>query len=95
MLPGHWLNRRGDAAHFRLAAVSRSAAHFDETQLRHWQREAVRHASAREIIDWLGDRLAPLGDDARRDRFVGAVRGNLLFPEDADALIGMVSPGEI
>ena len=46
-------------------------------------------------MDWLGSRLAPLGNDARRDRFVSAVRGNLLFPADADALIGVVSPGEI
>jgi len=55
----------------------------------------LRHASAREIIDWLGDRLALVGNDERRERFVGAVRGNLLFPDDADALIGMISPGEI
>jgi glutamyl-tRNA synthetase len=93
--PGHWLKPAEMPGHFRLEAVSRSAAHYDETQLRHWQREAVRHASAREIIDWLGDRLALVGDDERRERFVGAVRGNLLFPDDADALIEMISPGEL
>jgi glutamyl-tRNA synthetase len=93
--PDHWLKPAEMPGHFRLEAVSRSAAHYDETQLRHWQREAVRHASAREIIDWLGDRLALVGDDERRERFVGAVRGNLLFPDDADALIEMISPGEI
>jgi glutamyl-tRNA synthetase len=94
-VPGHWLDPAEMPRHFRLAAVSRSAAHYDETQLRHWQREAVRHASVGELMDWLGSRLAPLGNDARRDRFVSAVRGNLLFPADADALIGVVSPGEI
>jgi glutamyl-tRNA synthetase len=93
--PDHWLDPAEMPRHFRLEAVSRSAAHFDETQLRHWQREAVRHAAARQLIDWLGTRLAPLGDDLRRARFVDAVRGNLLFPADAEALVAMVSPGDI
>ena len=91
----HWMDPAEMPRYFRLAAVSRSAAHYDETQLRHWQREAVRHASVGELRDWLGSRLTPLGDDARRDRFVSVVRGNLLLPADADALIGVVSPGEI
>jgi glutamyl-tRNA synthetase len=93
--PDRWLEPAEMPAHFRLATVSRSAAHYDETQLRHWQREAVLHASPRTLIAWLGARLARLGEDARRERFVGAVRGNLLFPDDADALIEMISPGEI
>jgi len=93
--PEHWLTPAQMHGHFRLAAVSRSAPHFDETQLRHWQREAVRHASAGELNGWLGPRLTALGDEARRDRFVAAVRGNILFPDEADPLIGMISPGDI
>ena len=93
--PDHWLDAADMPRHFRLDAVSRSAAHFDETQLRHWQREAVKHAAPRQLIDWLGARLAALGDDVRRERFVDAVRGNLLFPGDADALVAMVSPGDV
>ncbi len=40
-----WLETDALAQHFDLARSSRSAAHFDEAQLRHWQREAVGRAS--------------------------------------------------
>ena len=81
--------------HFRLEAVSRSPARYDEAQLRHWQREAVSRATAGELVDWLGARLAPLGERARRERFATAVRGNILLPDDADALVRVVCPGDI
>jgi glutamyl-tRNA synthetase len=93
--PDHWLEPAEMPRHFRLASVSRSAAHYDETQLQHWQREAVRHASPRDLLGWLGSRLDPLGSDDRRERFVAVVRGNLLFPADADELVGVISPGEV
>lgn len=93
--PDHWLEPGQMPGHFRLAAVSRSAPHFDEAQLRHWQREAVLHASTSELKDWLGPRLKALGDDTRRERFLTAVRGNILFPEDADPLIAVISPGDV
>jgi glutamyl-tRNA synthetase len=94
-VPDDWLEPAEMPGYFRLSSVTRSAPHFDEAQLKHWQREAVRRASDSELIDWLGSRLAPLGDDVRRQRFVAAVRGNLLFPGDADALIGVISPGDV
>ena len=85
-----WLETTEMARHFDLARSSRSAAHFDEAQLRHWQREAVTHAGEAELLEWLTGRLGPLGDDARRAAFVAAVRGNLLFPGDVEPLVGMV-----
>ena len=93
--PDHWLGPADMPGHFRLEGTSRSAARFDETQLRHWQREAVGRASAADLASWLGARLEPLGDAARRLRFVAGVRGNLLFPADADALVDVVCAGEI
>jgi glutamyl-tRNA synthetase len=77
-----WLETGEMAQHFDLGRSSRSAAHFDEAQLRHWQREAVTHAGEAEMLEWLAGRLGRLGDDARRAAFVAAVRGNLLFPAD-------------
>jgi len=85
-----WLDDEALVRHFDLARSSRSAAHFDEAQLRHWQREAVTHASEAELDDWLGDRLASLPDLARRTAFLGAVRGNLLFPADVEPLVEVV-----
>jgi glutamyl-tRNA synthetase len=90
-----WLETEALARHFDLARSSRSAAHFDEVQLRHWQREAVGRASEAALLDWLSGRLEPLGDAARRGAFVAAVRGNLMFPADADPLVALVCDAEV
>jgi glutamyl-tRNA synthetase len=80
--------------HFDLARTSRSAAHFDEAQLRHWQREAVGRAGEAELLSWLSGRLARLGGAQRQTAFLAAVRGNLLFPADVEPLVAMVcDPG--
>ncbi len=85
-----WLEAGEMPAHFHLERTSRSAARFDEAQLRHWQREAVGHSSAGELVAWLGSRLEKLGSAARIEAFVAAVRGNLLFPDDVLPLVAMV-----
>jgi len=83
------------AADFDLARVGRSAPHFDEAQLRHWQREAVLHASDSELLRWLDGRIARLGGAGREQAFVAAVRGNLLFPGDAEPLVDLVCAAEV
>jgi glutamyl-tRNA synthetase len=85
-----WLDDDALVRHFDLARSSRSAAHYDEAQLRHWQREAVTHASEAELGEWLGERLARIADPARRVAFLRAVRGNLLFPVDVEPLVDVV-----
>ena len=90
-----WLEAAEMAGHFDLGRSSRSAAQFDESQLRHWQREAVTHAGEADLVEWLGPRLAPLGDAAHRSAFVAAVRGNLLFPADAEPLVAIVCDAAI
>jgi glutamyl-tRNA synthetase len=85
-----WLEVDEMARHFDLSRSSRSAAHYDEAQLRHWQREAVARASEAELVAWLGQRLGPVGDPGRRAAFLAAVRGNLLFPADVEPLVAMV-----
>ena len=40
-----WLDLDEMPAHFDLRRTSHSAARFDETQLRHWQREAITRAT--------------------------------------------------
>jgi glutamyl-tRNA synthetase len=91
-----WLDLADMPAHFDLARSSHSAAHFDEKQLRHWQREAITRASTAEIEHWLGARLEALGNDAAaRAAFVDTVKGNLMFPTDADALIAVVAEDSV
>jgi len=89
---GHdeWLDLTEMPQYFDLGRTSRSPARYDESQLRHWQREAVTRASVDELLTWLGPRLEPIGGDVRRRAFVAAVRGNLLFPADADPLVRVV-----
>jgi glutamyl-tRNA synthetase len=89
---GHdeWLELAEMPAHFDLARTSRSAARFDEAQLRHWQREAVTRASVDSLVAWLGPRLDAFAAHARKVEFVAAVRGNLLFPVDAEPLVRTV-----
>jgi glutamyl-tRNA synthetase len=88
-----WLELEEAPAHFSLAGASRSPAHFDEAQLLHWQREAILRASTEELARWLGSRLERLPDLERRQAFIEAVRGNLMFPEDADLWL-LVIDGE-
>jgi glutamyl-tRNA synthetase len=90
---GHdgWLSLEELPRHFDIARTSHSAARFDEAQLRHWQREAVVHASEQELERWLGARLDPVGQGPQRAAFVQAVRGNVLFPSDVDELVAIVT----
>jgi glutamyl-tRNA synthetase len=86
-----WLEDAELVRQFDLSRSSRSAAHFDAAQLRHWQREAILHATDDDLLAWLGDRLQALGDRARQADFLAVVRGNLLFPVDVEPLVSIVS----
>jgi glutamyl-tRNA synthetase len=90
-----WLGLDELPRHFDLSRSSRSAAHFDEAQLRHWQRVAVARASDEELLEWLGDRLDRVGSHDRRLAFVAAVRGNLVFPADVGLLIDVACESTI
>ena len=85
-----WLETDAMAVDLDLGHSSRSAPHFDEVQLRHWQREAVGRATEADLATWLEPRLDRLGDRERQLAFIAAVRGNLLFPADAESLVAMV-----
>lgn len=89
-----WLSLAEMPTHFDLGRTSRSPARYDEAQLRHWQREAIMRASGEELLEWLGPRLAPLGSVEHRAAFVAAVRGNVLFPPDAEPLVRVVCDDE-
>jgi glutamyl-tRNA synthetase len=90
-----WLSLDDLPRHFDLARTSHSAARFDEAQLRHWQREAVVHATPDDLDRWLGHRLDALGQGAPRRAFIDAVRGNVLFPADVEELVPVVANDEI
>lgn len=71
------------AAGFALERLHRSPARYDEGQLLHWQREALRALPAETLWAWMREALEALVPEARRAAFVAAVRDNIAFPSDA------------
>lgn len=71
------------AAQFDLARVHHSPARFDEAQLLHWQREALRHESTVALWRWMGDEVHKLVPGDKQTDFVDTVRANIVFPGDA------------
>lgn len=72
------------AAGFELERLGRAPARYDETQLLHWQRQAVLHAPAARLWEWLGTELHARVPADARDEFMDAiVRANVAFPADA------------
>jgi glutamyl-tRNA synthetase len=70
-----WLPVSDMPAHFRPEHLGRAPARFDESQLAHWQKEAVERMSAAQIAAWLGSGDSP--------DFVELVRHNVVLPADA------------
>lgn len=78
-----FLDMAGLVAAFDTARLHKAPARFDEAQLLHWQREAVRAADVATLWAWMADTVGALVPDAERTAFVEAVRGNVVFPPDA------------
>ena len=70
--------------------LGRAPAHFDEQQLRVWQKNAVHQLSAEAARAWLAAVL-PHGLEARAGGdFIAALLPNLVLPEDARAWVEIV-----
>jgi glutamyl-tRNA synthetase len=81
--PDGWVGAADLPGHFALDRVGRAPAHFDEAQLLHWQREAVKHLDEAELARWLAAGLPGDLGAAERAALVGLLRHNVLFPADA------------
>jgi glutamyl-tRNA synthetase len=53
------------------------------------------HASDADIDAWLGSRIDAVGQGEARRAFVTAVKGNVLFPSDVDALVPVVTRDDV
>ena len=71
---------------FRADHLGRAPARFDPTQLRHWQQEAVRHATPDELAPFVPARVPPAAAEA----FMAAVRANVVLPADAGRYADMI-----
>lgn len=77
-----YLDMDGLAREFELARLGRSPARYDAAQLDYWQRQAVQHAGADTLWQWLGDAVQALVPAAARAAFIAAVRGNIAMPAE-------------
>jgi glutamyl-tRNA synthetase len=71
------------AEHFDRAHLQRAAAHFEESQLRHWQSEWVRGLSPAAARGWLLPSLTHALDAEQASAFVDAVLPNVVLAQDA------------
>jgi nondiscriminating glutamyl-tRNA synthetase len=78
-----FLDLSGLASAFDPARLHKAPARFDEAQLLHWQREAVRAADVATLWAWMAETVGALVPEMEHAAFVAAVRGNVVFPPDA------------
>ena len=72
------------SAHFDFSHLSRSAAHFDEQQLLHWQKEAVMALSVSELAVWVKahSEFSKIVPAEKRAAFLSKLQPNVLFPQE-------------
>lgn len=71
------------AVQFDSARLGRAPARFDETQLQHWQHEALLHLPTAVLWSWMGESVHALVPDVAREDFIDTVRANITVPGDA------------
>jgi glutamyl-tRNA synthetase len=105
-----WLDDAAMRDDFDLKHLQRSPAHFDEVQLRHWQRLAAAHLTDVQFAEWIKPEMPPGLDAARVTAFCRVVRSNVEVPSDvrpwaavvfgklhelpSDAMIAVLEAGE-
>jgi glutamyl-tRNA synthetase len=67
---------------FEPTRLGRAPARFDETQLLHWQKEAVARLSADELQAWVASELPANLTAAERVAFCQSIKHNLVHPAD-------------
>ena len=85
-----WLDEAAMRADFDLTRLGRAAAKFDDSQLLHWQKEAVAHLSPNEFQQWAGDGLPAGLDDAQKASLLAALRHNVIFPADIAPWVAII-----
>lgn len=94
---GHdqWLTLAQLAEQFKIEALSKSPAKYNEAQLLFWQKSAVAHLTEDEIWQWLGIELFDQIPESKRTLFLETIKPNLIFPKDAQRWAGIIFGDEI
>lgn len=69
--------------HFDITRLSRSPAHYDEVQLKHWQKEAVLHLDLNAFWEWIEPEVKTMVSADQAEAFCDCVKQNVIFPQDA------------
>jgi nondiscriminating glutamyl-tRNA synthetase len=69
--------------HFLISHIGRSPARFDETQLKHWQKEVVSRLTDDAFIEWVLNDIAEFVPQADILHFAQTIKQNVVFPSDA------------
>src|SRR3990167_598760 len=73
------------AAQFKLVALAKSPAKYNEKQLLYWQSQAVSKLTEAEFWKWIGEGIAALIPVEKRLAFYQAILPNVQFPADVKA----------
>jgi glutamyl-tRNA synthetase len=85
-----FLDEAAMIADFDVTRLGRAAAKFDETQLKHWQKESVARLSPERLQAWLSPELPKGMAAADAAAFCAVVRGNVAVPSDAKQWVDVV-----
>ena len=88
--PDEWVDPGEFPRNFHADRLGRAPAHFDEAQLDHWQREAVRRLDAESASRWLAAEFPADWSAERRASVANLLKGNLLLPGDAREWIAVL-----
>ncbi len=88
--PDEWVDPGDFPRHFHADRLGRAPAHFDEAQLEHWQREALRRLDAESASRWLASEFPAEWSAERRTSVANLLKGNLLLPGDAREWIAVL-----
>lgn len=69
------------AKNFTTANLGTTPAHYDASQLLHWQKEAIARCDSEHLWQWLGTKVHAIVKD-HKDIFMNTVRHNVVFPKD-------------
>lgn len=73
------------AEHFSMQRVGKSAARFDLSQLRFWQKMAVSELQQMDFWNWVGDEITTCIPENDRELFFTTIQPNVIFPVEVAA----------
>ena len=68
---------------FNVDNISTSPSRIDHDQLKFWQKNVIESKSLEELSSWLESHLKNLPKDIDKDSFVGLIKDNIVFPDEA------------